>query len=153
MREIFNKLVSLFRKSKQFPKPFLGISWEEFSDERKEIKRILKLVNDFKIISRTALIKHPNPFFKILSLSKEIEKSIVVLDENSSAIIPLKKLKYSCNRFMADLATLDVRPAQYHEIHRNFSNSVKIQCAVLLNEFWIELDENYEQIQINTSLV
>ncbi|MGB3468331.1 MAG: hypothetical protein WBA74_23800 [Cyclobacteriaceae bacterium] len=153
MKKIIDQLLNFFKRSKEFPKPFLGMSWDEFSEERKEINRLIKVINDYKIISKKSLIKHPNPFFKVLDITKRIESILVNLDDTSDAIVPLRKLRASCQRFMRELASMDITPSQYHEIYRNFSNGVKIQCAVLISEFWIELDENFEEIEINTSLV
>lgn len=153
MKRIINQVLNFFRRSKEFPKPFLGMSWEEFSVERKEINNLIKIINDYKIISRRALVKHPNPFFKVLDINKRIDKILSELEESSVAKMPLKKMRTSCQRFLREMASMDITPSQHHEMYRNFSNTVKIQCAVLINDFWIELDENFEEIEINTSLV
>lgn len=153
MKKIINLVLSFFRKSKEFPKPFLGMSWEEFSVERKEINNLIKVINDYKIISRRALVKHPNPFFKVLDISKRLDVILNQLESNSAAVMPLKKMRASCHRFLKEMASMDITPSQHHEMYRNFSNTVKIQCAVLISDFWIELDENFEEIEINTTLV
>lgn len=129
------------------------MSWDEFSEERKEVNKLIKVINDYKIISRKSLVKHPNPFFKVLDISRRIDGILENLESSSDAIVPLRKMRASCHRFLRELASMDITPSQYHEIYRNFSNGVKIQCAVLIDEFWIELDENFEEIEINTSLV
>lgn len=153
MKKIINQILSFFRKSKEFPKPFLGMSWEEFSVERKEINNLIKVINDYKIISRKALVKHPNPFFKVLDISKRLDEILNDLEGSSAAVMPLKKMRASCHRFLKEMASMDITPSQHHEMYRNFSNTVKIQCAVLISDFWIELDENFEEIEINTTLV
>lgn len=153
MRGIINRLLSFFKKTKEFPKPYLGMSWEEFNVERKEVNKLIKVINDHKIISRHALVKHPNPFFKILDLNKKIDNIINQMDESSVAVAPLRKMRASCQRFLRDFSSMDITPSQYHEMYRNFSNTLKIQCAVLINEFWIVLDENLEELEINTTLV
>jgi len=153
MRRFVNQILNFFRKSKEFPKPFLGMSWEEFSVERKEINKLIKAINDYKIISRKALVKHPNPFFKVLDISKRLEVIINELDDDSLAIMPLRKMRTSCQRFLREMASMDITPSQHHEMYRNFSNTVKIQCAVLISDFLIVLDENFEEIEINTELV
>ncbi|MEL6562074.1 MAG: hypothetical protein AAFQ94_28060 [Bacteroidota bacterium] len=153
MKKIINQILSFFRKSKEFPKPFLGMSWEEFSIERKEVNNLIKVINDYKIISRRALVKHPNPFFKVLDISKRLDAILNELEGNSAAVMPLKKMRASCHRFLKEMASMDITPSQHHEMYRNFSNTVKIQCAVLISDFWIELDENFEEIEINTTLV
>ncbi|MEL7146600.1 MAG: hypothetical protein AAFO69_09555 [Bacteroidota bacterium] len=153
MRDFFNRLLSFFRKTKEFPKPYLGMSWEEFNAERKEVNKLIKVINDHKIISRFSLIKHPNPFFKILDLNKKIGSIIEQMDESSLALVPLRKMRVSCQRFLHDYSSMDMTPSQYHEMYRNFTNTLKIQCAVLINEFWIVLDEELEELEINTSLV
>ena len=153
MKKIINRVLNFFRKSKEFPKPFLGMSWEEFSVERKEVNNLIKVINDYKIISRRALVILPNPFFKVLDISKQIERILDELEDSSIAVVPLKKMRASCQRFLREMASMDITPSQHHEMYRNFSNAVKIQCAVLISDFWIELDENFEEIEINTSLV
>ena len=153
MKGIISRLLSFFKKTKEFPKPYLGMSWEEFNVERKEVNKLIKVINDHKIISRHALVKHPNPFFKILDLNQKIELIIAQLDHSSVAVAPLRKMKMSCQKFLRDYSSMDMTPAQYYEMYRNFSNTLKIQCAVLISEFWIVLDENLEELEINTSLV
>ena len=153
MQNILNYIINFFKKSKEFPKPYFGRSWEEFSLERKEVNKLIKVINDHKIVSRKALVKQHNPFFKILDLNKKIDAVIGKLDDTSLALVPLRKMRYSCQKFLQELSTMNFTPSQYHEMHRNLSNTVKIQCAVLIDEFWIVLDENLEEMEINTSLV
>ncbi len=153
MIRIFNFLVSFFVKSKQFPKPFLGISWEEFDVERKEINQFIKLINDYKITSGNGFTLQPTLFFRVLEINKKIDSILDTLENTSSAIEPLKKMRTSCQRFMNELLPMDITNNQHQEVSRNFVNTIKIQCAVLIDCFWIELDENFEELEINTSLI
>ncbi len=153
MLKILKSLSNFFRKSSEFPKPFLGKSWEEFKTERKAVNNLIKYLNDKRVTSGDHLSRNPNLFFIIYNTRKIINTTIDGLEKGSNALGPLRKMRVACQRLLLDFALLDITPQQMEEAKWNFLKTLNIQVAVLMNNYWIELDDELPELNINTTLV
>ncbi|MCR9250956.1 MAG: hypothetical protein NXI20_11045 [bacterium] len=153
MIKIIQRVRDFFRKGSEFPKPFFGLSWEEFSGERKRVNKLIKYINDHKVTSGDHLSRNPSLFFLVYNTRKRINDTIDALESHSNAQAPLRKMRAACQKILLEFTLLDTTPKQLEEYKWNFLKTINIQVAVLMNTYWIELDEELPELQINTSLV
>ena len=153
MIKIIQRVRDFFKKGSEFPKPFFGLSWEEFSDERKKVNKLIKYINDHKVTSGDYLSRNPSLFFLVYNTRMKINATIESMGEDANAQAPLRKMRAACQKILVEFTLLDVTPKQLEEYKWNFLKTINIQVAVLMNTYWIELDEELPELQINTSLV
>ncbi len=153
MIKLIQRVRDFFKKGSEFPKPFFGLSWAEFSDERKQVNKLIKYINDNKITSGDYLSRNPSLFFLVYNTRKKINDTIDGLEIHSNAQAPLRKMRAACQKILLEFTLLDTTPKQLEEYKWNFLKTINIQVAVLMNTYWIELDEELPELQINTSLV
>ncbi len=153
MKQLWKKIINFFKKNKDFPKPYLGATWNEYLEDRKLIIKILKHLSNSHITSEEFVRNTSFINYLVWINLRKIRATLNKLNRNSEAKTSLSKMKHSCIKFLSNQLPLDCTQEQYDLNVKYFVRTFNLQAAVLIDLYGIEIDDELKYLELDYSLI